>query len=82
MSKNRFTLIAAVLFVVLVSIAISSPVIIPVTGANNASDYYQRHPELRLSEETRIDMTDYFMRHPKLRAPAKANDLTDYFFRH
>jgi len=63
MFKNRFTLIAVTLFVLLVSLAIASPfsnasgsadlswqpgpVIIPVTGVNDLSDYHQRHSELR-----------------------------------
>ena len=97
MFKNRFTLITVVLFVLLVSLTVASPfssapesvalswpgrpVLNSAPGANAPSDYYQRHPELRLPVGIAIDMTDYFMRHPELRAPAKTSDLTDYFFR-
>jgi hypothetical protein len=64
MLRNRFTLIAAVLFVLLVSLAITKPfsnvpesanlswpprpVIVPVTGVNNLEAYYQ-------SERTLVD---------------------------
>jgi hypothetical protein len=63
MFKNRFFLIAAVLFVLIVSLAVSKPfsnvsksvnvdwparpIIVPLGKADYLSDYYERHPELR-----------------------------------
>jgi hypothetical protein len=54
--------------------------VVPVTGIFEASDYFQRHPELSLSIES-ADLTDFFVRHPELHAPATM-DLSDYFLRH
>ena len=98
MFKNRFILITAVLFVLLVSIAISNPfskpptptdlswpprpVIIPMTGANELSDYYQRHSERSISAGSAVDVSDYYMRHPELRIPTESIDLSDYYQRH
>jgi hypothetical protein len=83
MFKNRLTLIAAVLLVLFVSLAVSrpltndpkstdlsaapAPIIVPVTGAEDASDYYQRHSERSNSAAVAVDMSDFFMRHPELR---------------
>ena len=55
---------------------------VPVTGAFEASDYFQRHPELSVSAGLTVDMSDYFTRHPELRTPAESSDLSDYFQRH
>ena len=98
MFKNRFVLIVALLSVLMVTVAVSrsfsgatkpaginepeSPVIVPVTGADDFSDYYQRHRELRSAAGTSVDTTDYFFRHPELRILTKPVDLTDYYFRH
>ena len=84
MFKNRFPLIIAALFVLLVSLAVVSPlswapesvdlsgtpgsVMIPATGANDLSDYHQRHAERQAGVEITIDTTDYFLRHPELRS--------------
>ena len=43
---------------------------IPVTGGVDLSDYYLRHPELRVSSGAGIDTSDYFLRHPELHMPA------------
>lgn len=83
MFKNRLTLIAAVLLVLFVSLAVSrplshapkstdlsgppEPIIVPVTGAEELSDYYQRHPERSAPAEIRVDTSDYFARHSALR---------------
>ena len=98
MFKNRFVLIVAVLSILMVTVAVSRsfsgntkldginepprPVIVPMTGADNFSDYYQRHPELRSAAEIAVDTTDYFFRHAELRTSTKPVDLTDYYFRH
>ena len=81
MFNNRFTLIAAVLFALFVSLAVASPfssapksvdlswpprsIIIPVSSAWKFSDFHQRHHELRVSGE-KIDLSDYLARHPGL----------------
>ena len=57
-------------------------VTIPVTGATEASDYFQRHAELVLPVKINVDTTDYFTRHPELLLPAETTDLSDYFLRH
>ena len=54
---------------------------VPVTGVTEASDYFERHPELVLPVKNPADLTDYFLRHPELRAPV-TTDLSDYFLRH
>ena len=98
MFKNRFVLIVALLSVLMATVAVSSsfsgatkldgineprrPVIVPVTGAEDFSDYYQRHRELRPAAGMTVDTTDYFLRHPELRTSTKPVDLTDYYFRH
>jgi hypothetical protein len=56
---------------------------IPVTGASEAVDYFQRHPELRTSIGITIDLTDYSSRHPEL--SVSTTDVlaaSDYFIRH
>jgi hypothetical protein len=56
---------------------------IPVAGASDAVDYFQRHPELRTSIGIAIDLTDYSSRHPEL--SLSTNDVlaaSDYFMRH
>jgi hypothetical protein len=60
----------------------SQNVVDPVAGAVDFPDYYQRHPELRMSTGITVDLTDYFFKHPELRTSTKSVDLTDYFFRH
>jgi hypothetical protein len=83
MFKNRLTLIAAVLIVLFVSLAVSRPLtndqkstdmsgpqessIVPVTGVQELSDYYQRHSERDAPAKITIDTSDYFARHPALR---------------
>jgi hypothetical protein len=83
MFKNRLILIAAVLLILFVSLAVSrpfsnapkstdlsgqrQPVAIPVTGAEQLSDYYQRHSERDASAKITADTSDYFARHPALR---------------
>lgn len=54
---------------------------IPVARIFEASDYFQRHPELSLPGESAADLSDYFVRHPELRTPVTI-DLSDYFQRH
>lgn len=72
MFTNRFLLIISILSLLLVSLALAGRLSIPDT------DYFQRHPYLRLAVGNSVDTTDYFFRHPE----AKSLDLTDYFLRH
>ena len=57
---------------------------IPVTGILEASDFFQRHPNLTLSAPAvnAVDLSDYFVRHPELRTSDPTIDLSDYFQRH
>ena len=57
------------------------PVIVPVTGASDLSDYYQRHPEARAAAPS-IDLSDYYLRHPGSKDSAPSVDLSDYYLRH
>jgi hypothetical protein len=87
MFKNRFVLAVAVLSILFVTLAVSSPLgrTIPVTGADERSeytDYYQRHSERSVSAEAAIDLSDYFIRHPEAHVLAESVDLSDYFLRH
>ena len=87
MLRSRFVLVVAVLSIVLATLAVSSPLarIIPVPGTKERSeyiDYYQRHAERSMSEESAIDLSDYFMRHPPVRVSAGSIDRSDYFLRH
>jgi hypothetical protein len=86
MFKNRSVLIVAVLSLTLVTVAAASPLSstsesTKATRNSQFLDYYQRHPELRVSAEN-VDTTDYFARHPELGISANSVDLTDYFLRH
>lgn len=45
-----------------------------------ASDYYQRHPELKVGIAAAA--SDWFERHPELKTVAATGDLSDYFQRH
>jgi len=40
--------------------------IVPVSGASEYSDYYQRHAALPAATTKSTDLTDYFRRHPEL----------------
>ena len=60
---------------------LSADLLTDVTGILAASDYFQRHPTLRLALANAADLTDYFIRHPELRATTTI-DLSDYFLRH
>jgi hypothetical protein len=55
---------------------------IPVTGAIDLSDYYQRYVETSSSTGAAADASDYFVRHPELRTANTAADMSDYFLRH
>jgi hypothetical protein len=47
------------------------------------TDFYQRHPELRMPAVTSLDLTDYINRHPELSASTEdALAVSDYFMRH
>jgi hypothetical protein len=77
-------------FTVVPAISDPEPVLAPVSGISEpASDYYQRHPELRASVQdaaipviANSEASDYFQRHPELRMPGTGIDLTDYASRH
>lgn len=79
-------------FAVVPAISAPEPALVPVTGISEAgSDYYQRHPELRILAGIGVDVTgDFFLRHPQwmgsiqnaaipVTAPSEA---LDYFQRH
>ena len=49
----------------------------------DTTEYFLRHPELRMSVGVAVDLTDYFSRQPKL--SSSTNDAlaaSDYFMRH
>jgi len=95
MFKKRFIVIAAVLAVLLATVAVSRPfsraptrlIVVPVTGASEYLDYYQRHAERSAPAGVAADMSDYFARHPELRheietsvRPALQNSTIDECF--
>ena len=57
------------------------PVIVPVIGASDLSDYYQRHSEARVAAPS-AELSDYYLRHPGSGDATLPADLTDYYFRH
>lgn len=88
----------AIMMVILLSFAVApaisdpKPVLVPAGGISQpASDYYQRHPELRLPVAVVVDRTgDFYQRHPEwasnvqnVAIPVTANsEASDYFQRH
>lgn len=82
MFRKRFSLFAAMLVVVLVSLAVFRPSFIastsaasnqpsnagllPITGSNDRSDYHQRITQPDVSTRPAGDLSDYFLRHPGL----------------
>jgi hypothetical protein len=83
---NLFLIAAlAIMMVVLLTFAvapaISAPktVLIPVSGiSETASDYYQRHPELRASVQDAAEGSDYFQRHQELSGPVEIDRTSLY----
>jgi hypothetical protein len=77
-------------FAVVPSIAVPKPALIPVTGASEYADYYQRHPEWTINIQSSgmtttssFEGSDYFERHPVPSMPAVITlDTADYFTRH
>ena len=78
-------------FTVVPSIAAPKPALIPVTGASEYADYYQRHSDLRLSTVNAFDMTaDFYQRHPEWISNVQiaavpmtgVSESSDYFTRH
>lgn len=75
-TRNNNLYLAAALAIVMVlvvwilvaaqTILAPAPVLIPVTSMSTAgSDYYERHPELRLGAAAPVDATgDFYLRHP------------------
>ena len=58
-------------------------VLVSEAASVDLSDYYLRHPDLRVANNTAIDMSDYYLRHPDLRvSTSTAIDMSDYFLRH
>jgi hypothetical protein len=94
MSKNPILIVLGVLSLLLVSMAVAKPFsAAPAANAEQASDFYQRHPEWTwtvpdgkaLLPVTGGDSAypDYAQRHPELSSAVAAYiDTTDYFFRH
>ena len=59
-------LVVILTFAVVPSIAAPKSAVIPVTGASEYADYYQRHSELRVPGATIVDVTsDFYLRHPE-----------------
>lgn len=56
--------------------------IVPVTGNQVASDYFERHPELGGRANIMADTSDYALRHPELFEKTNAIDTSDYYLRH
>jgi len=98
-NSNLYLIAAlAILMVVLLTfafapaISVPEPVLVPVTGiSETASDYYQRHPELRASAANVADLTgDFSLRHPEWASSAQnavvpvtgSSEASDYFQRH
>jgi hypothetical protein len=54
---------------------------IPVTAANDLSDFYQRHNAMK-SVSVMADTSDYFLRHAIFPPAQTAIDTSDYFLRH
>jgi hypothetical protein len=85
---------AVALFAFAVVPAISAPksVMLPVTGTSVvASDYYQRHPELKIGGGAAVEMrSDFFQRHPEWISSVQVVGIpvtgmfeaSDYFQRH
>lgn len=94
MSKNLFTLSAAMLLILLTGLAFSglswrpsaamntgaAPV--PLLGGDALSDYYQRHQNLPPITGMTTDLSDYFLRHPEAIPSMTLIDRSDYFLRH
>lgn len=57
------------------------PIIVPVTGASDLSDYYQRHRDSEASTAS-VDLSDYYQRHPGAGVSPPSADLSDYYLRH
>jgi hypothetical protein len=98
-NSNLYLIAAlAIVMIVLLTFAIApaisapQPVLIPVTvSSETTSDYFQRHPELKVSAVVATDMTgDFSLRHSEwtLNVPNAAIPVTgmfetsDYFQRH
>jgi len=83
-------MIALLTFAVVSFVAAPKPILIPVTGISETSDYYQRHPELRISAAPAVEMnSDFYQRHPEWSSnvqnivPVTGNaELSDYVQRH
>lgn len=83
MFKNRFLFVPGVLSVLLLGVAVTvsfamyptaeevgwpaRSILVPVTGADALSDYYQRHSERNSSAVNSDGASDYFTRHPEMR---------------
>jgi hypothetical protein len=83
MFKTRFTPIAMMLVVLLVSLAVASPIS---TNSDLVDTSWPSRPDYSHPDEQpliSIPNTDYYQRHPELRPVVEnAVDTTDYFFRH
>jgi hypothetical protein len=83
MFKTRFTLIAAMLAVLLVSLAFSSPIASDPEAVDTSWPSRPDYSHLDEKPVLSVSNEDYYQRHPELRpAEESAVDTTDYFFRH
>ncbi len=53
----------------------------PPPSSADLSDYFQRHPEMRLPVQV-VALSDYIQRHPEVLRPGNSRDLSDYYLRH
>jgi len=88
MFKNRFLVVIGVISLLLVTIAVSSPLSnTSLATDQGASDFYQRHPDwiwtVRNGNVDSSASSDYFQRHPELTVPSILGlGASDYFMRH
>jgi hypothetical protein len=79
-------------FAVVPAISAPGPVAIPAASLSAArSDYYERHPELRVPGAAGVDLAgDFYLRHPEWTSNVQitgipvtgASEASDYFQRH
>lgn len=78
-------IVAALTLVRVPAVSTPQPAFASVSSPSQArSDYYERHPELRVSGATMIDTNgDFALRHPGWVIPATSvSEVNDYFQRH
>ena len=84
--------VVLMIFVSVPAISAPKPAAVPATSLLSAvSDYYERHPELRMSGNAVVDLGgDFYLRHPERISTVQnagipvtgASEASDYFLRH